>query len=113
VKIEKEQLDSLKKEYPSGLYEGSVSFNDEADVLHEVEFLYRKPTTADIEAHQKAAQRSPMVANLNILQSLIVHPDPAPIIEKVRDYPAVYGRFIDEAISPFFGANVTVKSRKL
>jgi hypothetical protein len=113
MKIEKEQLEQLKKDHPAGIYEGSVSFNDEADTLHEVAFLYRKPTTADIEAHSKAAQRNPLVANLNILQSLIVFPESGPIIDKVRDYPAAYGRFVDEAISPFFGANVTVKSRKL
>jgi hypothetical protein len=38
MKIEKEQLEQLKKDHPAGIYEGSVSFNDEADTLHEVEF---------------------------------------------------------------------------
>lgn len=113
MKIEKEQLEQLKKDHPAGIYEGAIAFNDEGDKLHEVEFLYRKPTTADIEAHSKSSMRNPLVANLNILQSLIVYPEAAPIIDKVRDYPAAYGRFVDEAISPFFGANVTVRSRKL
>jgi len=113
MKIEKERLEALKKDYPTGVYEGSISFSDEADSVHEVEFLYRKPTIADIEAHSKSAQRNPIVANLNIIASLIVYPEAGPIIDQIRDYPAAYGRFVDEAISPFFGANVTVKSRKL
>ena len=113
MNIEKERIDQLKKNHPSGLYEGAITFNDENGELHQVDFLYRKPTTADIESHSKAAQRNPLVANLNILQSLIVHPEPGPVIESVREYPGAYGRFVDEAISPFFGANVTVKSRKL
>jgi hypothetical protein len=111
--MNKEKIEELKKAHPDGIYEGSISFNDAEDKLHAVEFIYRKPITADIEAHAKVAQRNPIVANLNLIQSLIVHPEPGPIIEQIREYPAAYGRFVDEAISPFFGANVSVKSRKL
>jgi hypothetical protein len=53
------------------------------------------------------------VANLNLIQSLILHPEPGPVIEEIKEYPAAYGRFVDEAVSPFFGANVTIKSKKL
>ena len=113
MKIEKEQLESLKKDHPAGIFEGSIAFNDSEDKLHAVEFLYRKPITADLEAHAKVSQRNPIVANLNLIQSLIVRPEPGPLIEEIREYPAAYGRFVDEAISPFFGANVTIKSRKL
>jgi hypothetical protein len=110
--IEKAQIEELKKKH-GVIYEGAISFNDEDDRFHEVEFIYRKPTTADIEAHAKAAARNPITANLNLIQSLIVHPEPGPVIEKIREYPAAYGRFVDEAVSPFFGANATVRSRKL
>jgi hypothetical protein len=113
TKVEKEQLDQLKARYPEGIYEGVISFNDSDEVLREVTFIYRKPVTADIEAHVKAAQRNPVVANLNLLQSLIVHPEPGPVIDEVREYPASYSRFVDEVINPFFGANVSVRSRKL
>lgn len=112
-KAEKEQLDGLKQKYPSGIYEGAITFNDAEDKLHTVEFIYRKPSTADIESHAKTGQRNPIMANLNLIQSLIVFPEPGPIIEEMREYPAAYGRFVDEAISPFFGANVSVKSKKL
>jgi hypothetical protein len=111
--IDKERLEQIKKEHPAGVFEGAISFTDPEDLLHEVVFLYRKPTTADIEAHAKTAQRNPIVANLNILQTLIVHPEPLPIVEAIRDYPGAYSRFVDEAISPFFGANVSIRSRKL
>lgn len=107
------KIEELKKKYPSGLYEGAISFTDEDGEQQEVEFFYRKPTTADLEAHARSAQRNPLVANLNILQQVIVHPESGPVIAKVRDYPAAYGRFVDEAISPFFGGNVQVRNRKL
>lgn len=112
MKIEQAKIDELKKTR-GAIYEGAISFNDDEDKLHAVEFIWRKPTTADIEAHAKASQRNPIVANLNLIQSLIVHPDPAQIIDAIREYPAATGKFVDEAVSPFFGANVTVKRRKL
>ncbi|MDR0761110.1 MAG: hypothetical protein LBF74_13545 [Treponema sp.] len=111
--MNKEKIEELKKEYPAGIYEGAISFNDIEGKLHTVEFVYRIPLTADVEAHSKVFQRNPIVANLNLLQSLIVHPEPGPIIEEIREYPTACGRFVDDAISPFFGANVSVRSRKL
>jgi hypothetical protein len=111
MNIDDEQLNKLKTSY-TAIYEGGISFTDDDDTLHEVEFIYRKPTTTDIEAHAKGSQRNPITANLNLIQSLIVYPEPGPVIEQMRKYPAVYGRFVDEAISPFFGANVMVRNRK-
>jgi hypothetical protein len=113
MKDEKEKIEQLKQSHPGGIFEGAISFNDEENILHQAEFIYRKPTTADIEAHAKAAQRNPIIANLNLIQSLIIHPEPGPIIEAIREYPAAYGRFVDEAVSPFFGANVSIKSKRL
>jgi hypothetical protein len=113
VSIDPVLLEKLKKENPGGLYAGSISFTDSEDEAHEVEFFYRKPSTADVEAHAKAQQRNPIIANLNLIQSLIVHPEPGPVIDAIRDYPMTYSRFVDEAVSPFFGANITVRSRKL
>ncbi|MDR3145792.1 MAG: hypothetical protein LBU21_05900 [Treponema sp.] len=111
--IEKEKLEQLKKAHPGGLLEGTITFFDEDEKSHEVEFIYRRPTTADIEAHAKASQKNPIVANLNLISSLIVYPEPGPVCDEMREFPAAYGRFVEEAISPFFGANVTVRSRKL
>jgi hypothetical protein len=111
--MEKEQLDQLKAKYPGGLYEGSISFYDENEAAHTVEFIYRKPTTADIEAHTKVLQRNPLVANINLIQSLIVHPESAAIITQIREYPAAVGHFVDEGVFPFFGGNVTIKRRKI
>jgi hypothetical protein len=110
--IEKAQIEELKKQRGE-IYEGAVSFNDDEGEFYEVEFIYRKPATADIEAHAKASQRNPVTANLNLIQSLIVYPEPGLVIDQIREYPAAYGRFVDEAVSPFFGVNVSVRSRKL
>jgi hypothetical protein len=112
MKIDKERLEQLKQQHPGGVFEGSISFSDDG-VFHEVEFLYRKPTIADVEAYSKAAQRNPVIANLNLLQSLIIHPEPGPVIAQIREYPSAYGRFVDEAVMPFFGDNVAVRRRKL
>jgi hypothetical protein len=113
MKERKENIEQLKERYPEGIYEGAISFSDSEDAMHSVEFIYRKPTNADVESHTKAGQKNPIVANLNLIQSLIVHPEPGPIIDVIREYPLAYGRFVDEAITPFFGSNVTIKSRKL
>jgi hypothetical protein len=113
MKIEQAQLDQLKQRYPAGIFEGTITFTDDEDVAHEIVFVYRKPTTIDVEMYSKTAQKNVMTANLNLIQSLIVYPEPAPVIAEIRDYPAAYGRFVDEAVMPFFGANVTVKKQRL
>jgi len=113
MKIDKTKIDELKNQFADGIFEGAISFNDEEDKLHTTEFIYRKPSTADIESHAKSSQKNPIVANLNLIQSLIVYPEAGPVIESIRNYPAAYAKFVDEAVVPFFGANVTVKSKKL
>jgi hypothetical protein len=113
MEIKQEELEQLKKQYPCGIYEGSAGFTDDGGTCRSVEFLYRKPTTADVEAHAKSSQRSPIVANVNLLQSLIVYPQAAQVIEQIRDCPVACGRFVEDAVFPFFGANVTVKSKRL
>ncbi len=113
MKLEKTTLEELKTKHPEGIYEGCITFNKNDEGLETVEFIYRKPVIADMEAYSKAAQRNPITANLNLIHSLIVNPEPVEVIGKLKDYPAAYSRFVDDVISPFFGANVAVKSRKL
>lgn len=113
MKLAEEELEQLKERYPGGIYEGSIGFTDDTETVRQVEFIYRKPKTGDVEAHTKAAQRSPLVANVNLLQSLIVYPPAVQVIEQVREYPVACGRFVEEAVFPFFGASVTVNRRKL
>ena len=111
--MDKEKIEELKAKYPDGIYKGAISFTDEGGKNHKVEFVYRKPTTADAESHTKAAQRNPIVASLNLIQSLIVFPEAGSVIAELQAYPAAAGRFVDEAISPFFGANVLTQTEKL
>jgi hypothetical protein len=112
-KIDQDKIDQLKTRHPEGIYEGEISFDDDEEKSHKVEFIYRKPTTADMESFSKSAQKNPLVANLNLIQSLILHPEPGPVIAAIRDYPAATNRFCEEAILPFFGANVSVRKRKM
>ena len=113
MKIDEAKLEELKAARPGGLLEGAISFNDDENRFYEVEFIFRKPTVADMESYNKSVIKNPLIANLNLVQSLIVYPETGSVIEQIREYPSAVGRFIDEAVSPFFGANVTVRSRKL
>ncbi|GHU01846.1 hypothetical protein FACS1894147_02500 [Spirochaetia bacterium] len=113
MKIEKAQLDDLKAKYGQ-IYEGGISFSDADGNPHEVEFVFREPKTSDVEAYSKNSQTVGVVTgNLNLVQSLIVYPEPAGIIDSIREYPNAYGRFIEGVIQPFFGANAAARKKKL
>jgi hypothetical protein len=107
------KIDQLKAKYPEGIYSVDLTFNDEEGLLHSVPFIYRKPSTMDMEAFVRSASKNPITANLNLIQSLIVHPEPLHVINCLREYPMAVTRFVDEAISPFFGENTAVNPRKL
>lgn len=111
--MDKEKIEQLKNKYPEGIYEGKISFSDVEGKFHEVDFIYRVPVMSDMESFSKSAQKSVMVANLNLLQSLIVHPDPASIVNSIQDFPLAYAKFVEDAVIPFFGANPTFRGRKL
>lgn len=105
-------IEELKQKHGT-IYEGEISLVDENDDQHTVTFIFRKPVMADIEAYQKAVQRNPIIANQNLLQSLIIHPDAKNIVGEIRSYPASYAKFIDDEIAPFFGTLASVRKRKL
>jgi len=111
--LAKDTIKELKEAHPEGIFEGAISFTDAENNQHNVEFIYRRPTVADGECYAKTVQKSVPTANLNFIQSLIVFPEPGPIIDQLRDYPAAYAYFVQEAVSPFFGANFSARSRKL
>jgi len=113
METNKAKIDELKARWPEGIFEGEIAFQDADDRQHSVEFIWRRPTTADIESHAKTSQKNPITANLNLLASLIVHPEPGPVVERIREFPAAFGKFMDEAVVPFFGANVSVRKKKL
>jgi uncharacterized iron-regulated protein len=113
MEISKEQIEALKQRHQGGIFEGSINFDDDMDNAHTVEFIWRKPLTVDLEAYSKVAQRNVMAANLNMMQSLIVYPEPAEVVAQIREYPGAYGRFVEEAVMPFFGSHAIVSRRKL
>jgi hypothetical protein len=113
VKIEKAQIDELKQKYGQ-IYEGEIAFTDAEDKQHAVEFIFREPKTADVEAYSKNAQTVGVITgNLNFIQTLVVHPEAVKIIEEIRAYPNAYGRFIESVVQPFFGGNATATKKKL
>ncbi len=60
MKVDKAKIDELKAAHSSGIYEGTITFNDDEDNFHEVEFIYRKPSTADMESYTKASMKNPV-----------------------------------------------------
>jgi hypothetical protein len=113
MEIDKAKLDELKKKHIA-VYEGKISFIDKNDKACAVEFVFREPTTADVEAYSKNAQVvSGIVANLNLVQGLIVYPEPAAIIDCVREYPNAYGKFVESVVQPFFGSSVQAEKKRL
>jgi hypothetical protein len=113
MKIEQAQIEELKKKH-GAIYEGAISFSDAEDKLHEVEFIFREPKTVDVEAYSKNIQTvGPLAGNLNFIQTLVVYPEPAVVVESIRAYPNAYGKFIEGVIHPFFGGNPAVRKKKL
>jgi hypothetical protein len=113
MKIEQAQLDELKKKYGQ-IYEGEIRFEDAENKTHSVEFVFREPKVTDVEAYFKSTQTVGAIdANLNLIQSLAVHPEPVAVVNAIREYPNAYGKFIEAVIQPFFGANAVARKKKL
>jgi hypothetical protein len=111
--IEKAQIEELKKKHGE-IYEGEIRFSDSENNTRSVEFIFRRPKTSDVEAYAKNAQTVGFVTgNLNLLQSLVVYPEPASVVESVREFPNAYGKFVETVVQPFFGSAVEARGRKL
>jgi hypothetical protein len=113
MKIEQQKIEELKVKYTKGIYEGNISFADETGKRHEIEFVYRQPVVADMEAFQKAASKNLFVAQLNLIQAVVVYPESRVVVDQLQDYPIAVGQFVDQAIGPFFGAGSEIKTTKL
>lgn len=112
--IKKETIDQVKKQHEGKqLFIGTIAFVDKAGEQHKVEFIYRKPTVTDMEIFQKSSAKNGLIAQSNLLNSLIVHPAASEVTEKLSEYPAPVASFVEEQISPFFGASVVTSSQAL
>ncbi len=113
--ISKETIASVKEKNPSlELYKGAISFNDAKKQKQKLEFIYRKPSVADMEVYNKAASKNGITAQSNLLHSLIVFPEEArEITDKLMDYPPVVASFVNEAILPFFGTEIEAESSQI
>ena len=87
--------------------------NDDKGERHELEFIYRRPSVADMEAFNKAVIKSSITAQSNLLASLIVHPAPADIVNELAPYPPVVAEFINENVTPFFGTAIVSRSSRI
>lgn len=110
----KEIIEKVKKENEGlELFLGEISFKDENGKTKALEFVYKKPVVADMEAFNKAAAKSGFTAQSNLLNSLIVYPEPGEITGALREYPPVVAEFVEENIVPFFGSAITSKSSRI
>lgn len=113
MNLDKAKIDELKAKH-TAVYEGEISFSDIDDKAHTVEFIFREPKTADVEAYQKNVQTvGAITGNLNLIQSLIVHPEAGSVVGEIRDYPNAINKFMEDIINPFFGAKAVARKRKL
>jgi hypothetical protein len=101
--VTKEKLAELKAAHGT-VYEGSITYKDRNDELQKVEFIFREPTNADAEITIQGAAKNPLATNQNLLASLIVHPEPMEVVQKVRDYPLAIGNFVEKVVVPFSAA---------
>lgn len=105
-----DQIAALKEQH-GALYEGTISFRDRDDQDVEITFLFREPRQADAE--MMIAGKDPIVSYAHLLRSVIVHPDKAEILDRVRDYPMAMTKFCDAEILPFFGFGATTARRRV
>lgn len=112
--FDSKEIEKVKAEHPGlKLFGGAISFIDDEHKPVDVEFIYRKPMVVDMEIFNKGVQKAPFEAQSNLLQSLIVHPDPKVVMDKVAGYPPVVANFVDEAIMPFFGSAIKSRSYQI
>lgn len=112
--ISAETIAKVKEQHPDmELYRGGVSFNDDNGERRELEFIYRRPSVADMEAFNKAVLKSSVTAQSNLLASLIVYPAPADIVNGLAAYPPVVADFINERVAPFFGTAIVSRSSRI
>lgn len=108
--VSADQIAALKQQHGT-LYEGTISFRDRDDQDVEVSFLFREPRQSDAE--MMIAGKDPIVSYQHLLRSVIVHPDKAQIMDRVRDYPMAMTKFCDSEILPLFGFGATTARRRV
>lgn len=112
--FDKETIQKVKEQHKGkALYIGGIAFVGKAGEQHKIEFIYRKPTITDMEVFNKASAKNGLIAQSNLLNALIVHPSPAEVTDQLSDYPVPVASFVEEQISPFFGASVVTSSQAL
>ncbi len=112
--FDKETIQKVKEQHKNKqLFVGNIAFVDKEGEQHKVEFIYRKPTVTDMEVFNKASAKNGLIAQSNLLNTLIVHPASAEITEQLAEYPVPVASFVEEQLSPFFGASVVTSSQAL
>lgn len=106
------EIDEIKaKNTGQKLYKGCLSWEDETQEVHTLEFIYRRPTVTDMEMMQKQAINDAVVASKNLFNSLVVSDKTS--LQILDSYPKVMDSFLVEEVLPFFGSKVQTKSEAL
>ena len=97
-------IKKLKQERPdTTLYRAELAYDDEQGAPQTIEFVFRKPRVADMESYAKKSATSTLNANMNLLTSIVVHPDATVVKKTLETSPNVVGSFLNQKIMPFFG----------
>lgn len=97
-----EKIAELKKTH-GRLLRADINYLDASKKPQRIDIYFRPPTMDEIERLQSTAQKSPRVGNMELLRTVIVHPDAKGVVDALQDLPAVVGRFVQDEIMPFLG----------
>lgn len=111
IDIDNIDIDALKQRHGDNIFIGEIALPLNNG---KIEFIMREPRFSDWEVYQKASSTTAVIANSNLLRSLIVYPEnPGPIIERVQQFPVALGDFVVNEVMPFFGSGAQTTKRKL
>ncbi|MGL4986038.1 MAG: DUF6848 family protein [Treponemataceae bacterium] len=110
--LTKEKVAELKATHGE-IYNSEYRWSDKDGQMHTLAFVYKKPVMAHLEMFQKESEKSPVIAQSNLMRNLIVYPEASDVMKKVEIYTSVIADFVTEEVVPFFGKVTERKSVKL
>ena len=112
MEITKENIETLKKQHGE-IYQARLTYKDKNKKEQAISFVYRPLTVEEVERSQTTAQKLATVANLQLLESIIVHNHEKDAVEELRDLPGIVGQFIQNEVIPFLGELQSVETAPL
>lgn len=111
MKIEKSTIDELKQKH-GRIYKSHAEWIDENGKSNEIDFIYRRPTVADVERFNREAAKSPIPAQQNFFVDLVVYPESSTLVKQIGDNITVYSEFVNNT-NRFFGQQAKITDQEM